>query len=333
MQQMDVDAAERALGTAVISELRRRNLLVSVAGALGDGAPGAGRGRGARVRARRRRRGRGPDGAAARAEAAVRRHLADRGQGVDQVTALTQTMVLSIEAYRSAGWSAAALLSDQLVDRAAGLRSPGDAITHAVRRRRKGVPWYAAAPPSFGDMALGRSVGVGLASDGHVEDMALAACLDCVVTHAHPRAAAASAALAVMIGALVRRPDGTDALAVLEAVVCSVDNGAVQGLLLAALHGEGRWDDAVPPHAPDALAGRGPVRHDDQRSCRGDRDGACTGRWPSDRRRHHRCPRRRDPWRRRAAGPSRRCRGSEPRFGASSTGPGDRPLDRLRPGR
>jgi hypothetical protein len=33
-----------------------------------------------------------------------------------------------------------------------------------------------------------------------------------------------------------------------------LDNGSVQGLLLSALHGEGRWDDAIPPHAPDTLA-------------------------------------------------------------------------------
>ena len=124
----------------------------------------------------------------------------------DPVSALSQMMVLSAEAWLGSGWRAPAALADELVRRVPTMRLPGEATRRAVERRAAGRPWYEAAGDSFGDAQLPRAVAVGLVHAAEPGSLGLAASLDASVTHASQRAVAASATLAGVIATVVVRP-------------------------------------------------------------------------------------------------------------------------------
>jgi ADP-ribosylglycohydrolase/uncharacterized protein YegL len=106
------------------------------------------------------------------------------------------------------GRRAAPALADRLAhDRPRNLRGPGQAIVETIDRLGQGAPWYAAGPDSFGNGALLRAVvdGARWATDAAWRPRSAA--LGCLVTHAHPRAVAASVVLAEMVAAGVADPD------------------------------------------------------------------------------------------------------------------------------
>ena len=84
-----------------------------------------------------------------------------------------------------------------------------EAIGAAVDAHRNGVPWHLAASTSYGNGALSRAAAVGAVHAGRPAAVSLAASLDTVVTHADRRAVAASATLATVIAALIRRDPST----------------------------------------------------------------------------------------------------------------------------
>lgn len=105
------------------------------------------------------------------------------------------------------GRSAAPALAERLPRRVRSLRRPGAAITTTAGHLRQGAPWYAAAPDSFGNGALLRAVADGARWATEADWRPTGAALGAVVTHAHPRAVAASMVLAELIAAGVADPD------------------------------------------------------------------------------------------------------------------------------
>ncbi len=130
----------------------------------------------------------------------------------DPVSALSQMMVLSAEAWLGSGWRAPAALADELVRRVPTMRLPGEATRRAVERRAAGRAWYEAAGDSFGDAQLPRAVAVGLVHATEHGSLGLAASLDACVTHASQRAVAASVTLAAIVAALACQVPRSDLL-------------------------------------------------------------------------------------------------------------------------
>ncbi len=149
----------------------------------------------------------------------VRRFLGERTTDPDEVSALTQSLVLSAEAWLADGWRAPESLADELDRRADTMRSPGAAVRRAVERRLAGVPWFESAGESFGDAGLARAVAVGAVHAVDPAAVGLAASLDAVVSHASRRAVASSVALAGTVATLVSRPDDADPWALVGRVV------------------------------------------------------------------------------------------------------------------
>jgi ADP-ribosylglycohydrolase len=257
IDQAGLAAAEQALGGVAIESLRRRRLLEGVdvaAGAVSaDRLAGAlvGLALGDALAGWARRAGGRPLTADA-----VRHHLGERSGRPQTVSALTQSLVLSAEAWLADGWRAPGTVAAELDRRLATMRSPGAAVRHAVEQRRTGAPWFEAAGRSFGSAALPRAVAVGAVQALEPRSVGLAASLDSAVSHASRRAAASAAALAGIVAALVARPANADVWSVVRRVVEALDHGPVRALLLGALDNPSadRWDDDVPPHAPDVLA-------------------------------------------------------------------------------
>ena len=128
---------ERALGTEAVRSLAQRHLLWDVAG---PAVPAA------------------DDGVRLDRTIGVAIGLAaGNADGDHRVGVETQTFVLSAEAWLDHGWRAPEVLAEQLSRELHTLRTRGEAIGTAVEGYRNGVPWYLAAPTSFGNAALGAS--------------------------------------------------------------------------------------------------------------------------------------------------------------------------------
>ena len=126
--------------------------------------------------------------------------------------------MLSAEAWLDHGWRAPGALAEQLSRELHTLRVRGEAIGAAVDAHRHGVPWHLAASTSYGNGALSRAAAVGAVHAGRPAAVSLAASLDTVVTHADRRAVAASATLATVIAALIRRDPSTSPVDIVGAV-------------------------------------------------------------------------------------------------------------------
>lgn len=177
---------------------------------------------------------------------------------VERVTAATQLFVQSAEAWLRDGWGAPESMADELVSRGPGLRAPGHAVRRTMRELQAGQRWFEAAPRSFGDAALPRSVATGLVSVGDPARAGTRGSLDAAVTHRSRGAALCSATLSGLIAGLVVRPAGSEWRTVARQVVGSVDHSPTHDLLLRAVEpGDvppvGQWQGDVRPHADQML--------------------------------------------------------------------------------
>jgi ADP-ribosylglycohydrolase len=215
---------ERALGAEAVRSLTQRRLLCDVA------APAA------EVDAATR---------LDRTLGVVLGLAAGNTDGDGRVGVETQTFVLSAEAWLDHTWRAPEALAEQLSRELHTLRLRGAAIGAAVNNHRAGVPWHLAAPTSFGHAALGRAAAVGAAFAGEPAVVGLAASADAAVTHAERHATAASAALAAIVAALIRRDPATAPVEICRAVAVSSPDGAVGGLLERALSRLGEGAEAI----------------------------------------------------------------------------------------
>ena len=167
----------------------------------------------------------------------------------DEVSAMTQTFVITAEALLHDPYRAPRIVAEQLVHRGGTLRSPGRATRHAIGRAQRGAVWFEAASPSYGDAALPRAVAVGLGLHQHPELIGAGASLDTIVTHASRRAAASSAALAAIVAGLVNRPAGDTGRKVIRSVIGSIDHPQ----LASALRGASPQNQVGRPFEPTAV--------------------------------------------------------------------------------
>ena len=155
------------------------------------------------------------------------RHWLDgrrRAGETDEVSAMTQTFVITAEALLHDPYRAPLVVAEQLAIRKGTLRSPGRATRHSITQAKRGAAWFEAASPSYGDAALPRAVAVGLGLHQHSQLIGVAASLDTIVTHAARRAASSSAALAAIIAGLVTRPADDTGREVIRDVIASIDH-------------------------------------------------------------------------------------------------------------
>ena len=203
----------------------------------------------------------------------VRRHRHRRTDGADldrwldhppaarpsAVSAATQLFVQSAEAWAHEAWAAPETIAAELVTRAPGLRSPGQAVRYTVQQLGAGARWWVAGSPSYGDAALPRAVAAGLASLDDPARAGFVGSLDAAVTHASKSATLCSAALSGIVVALVLRPDGAPWQVAAAEVVASADFEPTRRLLERALVDDdappvGEWEGDVRPHADEMLA-------------------------------------------------------------------------------
>ena len=181
----------------------------------------------------------------------IRQWLAGRrcAGETDEVSAMTQTFVITAEALLHDLCRAPLVVAEQLAIHKGTLRSPGRATRHSITRAERGAAWFEAASPSYGDAALPRAVAVGLGLHQHSQLIGVAASLDTIVTHAARRAASSSAALAAIIAGLVTRPADDTGREVLREVIASIDHHG----LASALAGSSSRSDVGRPFEPTAV--------------------------------------------------------------------------------
>jgi ADP-ribosylglycohydrolase len=173
-----------------------------------------------------------------------------RSQGGHRLTAPSQVFVMAAEAMLDDPHTAPRSLAAALARRHRTLRSPGNAVRHAVANLRNGAPWFEAAPPSYGNAALPRAVAVGLALHGRPEQVAVAASLDAAVSHASLRATDCAAALAAIVAALATRPVDAPPAEVAAMAFTTIEPGELRDELEATLGGDGGF---VVPFGPEAI--------------------------------------------------------------------------------
>jgi ADP-ribosylglycohydrolase len=211
---------EAALGAAAIISLRQRNLIVRWPG----------------------------DVPALAGDLPSQEVLADRiegallGAGVGAAFGhrpRTLAVRLAAETWLQHGCAAPRALSDDIVRHGDALWSHGDAIAATIDRRHAGLAWFQAGVGSFGNAALVRAAGVGVATVARPAQVPLLAGLDAVVTHATRRAAAASAVMGTLVAALAGRPDGVTPTEVIRQVIDSIGDPALRASFTDVLAGVG----------------------------------------------------------------------------------------------
>jgi ADP-ribosylglycohydrolase len=174
-------------------------------------------------------------------------------QGGHRLTAPSQTFVMAAEALIDDPHQAPGNLAATLSRRSHSLRSPGNAIRHTIGNLRNGAPWFAAAPPSYGNAALPRSVAVGLALHASPVQIGIAASLDATVSHASVRAAGTAAMLAGIVAAMVTRPEDVPLSGVVRKVITSIELAGIRSELGDAMSDNCRLAIPFSPEVIDSL--------------------------------------------------------------------------------
>lgn len=146
----------------------------------------------------------------------------------------TRQTLLAAQAWRSHQWSAPSVLSQRLASAFATSPGTGRALRAMAAQRARGIPWFDAGVPSFGDAALPRAIAVGAVFAGDVELAITAGAIDAAVSHADPRATAASGALAAVV-ALLAQPARADIVSIVRNVAEHVNDRHVRDALEAAV--------------------------------------------------------------------------------------------------
>jgi ADP-ribosylglycohydrolase len=169
----------------------------------------------------------------------VRRWLDGRrsGRRGHHLTSPSQTFVMSAGALLDDPHRAPRSLAVTLARRSRSLRSPGNAVRHTIDNLRNGAPWFAAAPPSYGNAGLPRAAAVGLALHHYPERIGVAASLDATVSHASVRATGTAAVLAGIVAAIVTRPEDVAVSDVVQRVVASTDLEGLRSALEDVIDG------------------------------------------------------------------------------------------------
>jgi Mg-chelatase subunit ChlD len=161
--------------------------------------------------------------------------------------------VMSAEAILSNPHRAPRDLAETLARQRRSLRSPGNAVGHAVRNLSNGAPWFDAAPPSYGNAALPRAVATGLALHRRPDQIGIAASLDTAVSHASPQATETAAVLASIVAAIVTRPDDAPLADVVPRVIASIGLDNIRTELDDMVAGNGMFAVPFNPEAVHSL--------------------------------------------------------------------------------
>ena len=175
------------------------------------------------------------------------------GQRGHRLSAPSQMFVMSAEALLDDPYQAPRNLAATMAQRGRSLRSPGNAVRHTIGNLRNRAPWFAAAPPSYGDAALPRAIAVGLALHARPEQVGIAASLDAAVSHASVRATGTAAVLAGIVASIVTRPEDVRLADLVPHVVASIDLPGIRTELEEMMAGNDKFAVPFSPEALDSL--------------------------------------------------------------------------------